>query len=154
AWDDCTVEEVRQAVRLKLFAALPGFRHQREIGRFRTWLYRVTVNVIMDHARRRSRGVGGRKLLDEGQVDFDLMAQREEPDEDWIALYGAAILAAAVEEVRRKIEPKNPQKWASFQQHTLEHKKAAEVAAALGISPNLVYQNAVRVFQEVAKVCL
>jgi DNA-directed RNA polymerase specialized sigma24 family protein len=111
---------------------------------------------MIDRARGSVRRNARGRTLGEDQIDFDFIAGQSEaePDEDWLALYGSTVLEAALEEVRRQIEPKNPNKWAAFELHTLQGKRAPEVAAQLGISANLVYQNASRVYREVEQVCL
>jgi DNA-directed RNA polymerase specialized sigma24 family protein len=111
---------------------------------------------MVDRARSSLRRNKHSKTLDEAQVDLNnlLDENSDEPNEDWLALYGASVLEAALAEVRQQVEPKNPKKWASFELHTLLGKKAPEAAAELGISPNLVYQNALRVYRDVVKLCL
>jgi RNA polymerase sigma-70 factor (ECF subfamily) len=50
--DDAGAHDVTQEVFLKLFAAIRGYRGQSQ---FRTWLYRLVVNVCVDEHRRRRR---------------------------------------------------------------------------------------------------
>ena len=44
-------EDIAQDVFIKLFRALAGFRHDAQ---FSSWLYRITLNVCIDHGRRRN----------------------------------------------------------------------------------------------------
>jgi len=46
------VEDLAQEVFLRLFRALPGFRHQAQLS---TYLYRITYNVAQDEWKRRRR---------------------------------------------------------------------------------------------------
>lgn len=47
----------------------------------------------------------------------------------------------------------NPAKWRSFEEHILNHRPANAVAAELGITKDLVYQNASRVLKLVREQC-
>ena len=51
---EVTAQDVTQEVFLKLFSALRSFRGE---SNFRTWLFRVVVNVCLDEKRRRRRWV-------------------------------------------------------------------------------------------------
>ncbi len=50
-------EDVRQMVMLKLMSSLKQFEYQRERGRFRDYLLRVTLSAIADWAAKFGRGV-------------------------------------------------------------------------------------------------
>lgn len=50
--DDAGAEDVTQEVFVKVFRAIPSFRHD---GRISTWLYRIVANACMDEMRRRRR---------------------------------------------------------------------------------------------------
>lgn len=151
SWGDHEVEEVIQDVFIKLFRRLPTFVHEPARGRFRSYLYRVVMNAIAGRARPRSRPAA----VDEGKVDLEAIPGRPEaaPDDRWNQDYQRAILDVVLPEVRARIEPVNPKKWASFEEHLLRHRPAAEVAAALGVTTSLVYQNASRALAEVRRLC-
>jgi RNA polymerase sigma-70 factor (ECF subfamily) len=59
--NDNDAEEVTQRVLIKLVRCLPGFQYDRQKGRFRDWLNRVTHNEAMDFLKRKppDAGVGG-----------------------------------------------------------------------------------------------
>ena len=56
-------EDVTQEVFLKVYRALPTFRSEAD---FKTWLYRITTNVCLDHLRRVRRQQGRVLSLDGG----------------------------------------------------------------------------------------
>jgi RNA polymerase sigma-70 factor (ECF subfamily) len=164
---DYDVREIVQDIFIKLYRSMPTFRLDHARGRFRTWLWRITVNAILDRvpsrkAFRRAQAEPGDasaaprpKLYDEGQVDLRNVARPDaDEDDQWQRDYRQAILARVLAEVRIEIEPTNPNKWASFERHALQGRAAADVAAELGINANLVYQNTARVLQAVRKRCL
>lgn len=143
---DDDVDDVVQDVFIKLFRTLPTFELDKQLGRFRTWLWRVTINATLDWAARHKR----HKPINEADPP---VAKDERPDEDWDRTYYAAIMKAVLERVRREVEAENPKKWASFVEHKLKGRPAAEVAAELGINANLVYQNALRVYRRIEEHC-
>ena len=153
--DDDTLREVTQVVRIKLFCALPKFRLEKSVGRFRTWLFQVTVNALADRRRSAARRSKEQQTLGDTQVDLNtIREQGETPDEAWEKLYQEAVYKAAVEEVRQQTLPKNPAKWRSFEEHKLRGRSAPDVAKELKIETNAVYQNALRVFREIEQLCL
>jgi RNA polymerase sigma-70 factor (ECF subfamily) len=167
-FSDSDVQEVVQDVFIKLYRSLPSFRLDHARGRFRTWLWRITINAMLDRVparkafrraqRRGDQAQAGRqrpKLFDEGQVDLRAVAGPQgEEDAQWSLAYRQAILNRVLDEVRLQIVGDNPNKWASFEGHALQGRAAAEVAAELGINANLVYQNTARVLQAVRRRCL
>jgi len=75
--DDALAEDVAQEVLVRMHASLPGFRGDADLG---TWLYRVTLNLCRDQARRTSRW---RDTVDLGGADADPPSGlREEPTPD------------------------------------------------------------------------
>jgi RNA polymerase sigma-70 factor (ECF subfamily) len=162
SWDDQKVEEAVQDVIVRLYRALPQFElgrpraaegeEPKRAGKFRTYLYRVVMSAVADKGReRRARG----EVFDEGQVDLTTLSGPEpEPDDEWDDDYYAAILKDVLAEVRDEVSPSNPNKWRSYEEHIVRGRPAGEVAAELGISKDLVYQNASRVMTRVRKRCL
>ena len=171
-WNDHDVQDVVQDIFIKLYRKLPEFQLDHGRGRFRTWLYRITINAILDRVPGRksagevaalelaaSDGVaaprGRPKVHDEGQVDLRHVADNAgEPDVDWANGYRQAVLDAVLPQIQAEISATNPNKWESFSRHGLQCRPAAEVAAELGINANLVYQNTARVLDMVRRRCL
>ncbi len=162
------IQEIVQDIFIKLYRALPNFQLDHQRGRFRTWLWRLTVNVLLDRiptrkAFRRAQlekesarpAVPRPKTHDEGTVDLQQIASPAAlEDETWLTSYRAVILERALWKTRAMIEPSNPNKWNSFQWHGIEGRPAAAVAIELGINANLVYQNTARVLNTVRQICL
>lgn len=166
-WSDHDVNEAVQDVFIKLYRTMPKFQLDHARGRFRTWLWQITTNAILDRipgrkAFRRAQQRGGDeprpprpKLLDEEQVDLRTLTKPgADEDEQWRQGYRQAILAHVLPLVREEISATNRNKWLSFEKHVLEGRPAADVAAELGINANLVYQNAARVMKTVRAKCL
>ena len=153
-WGELEIEEVVQDVFIKLFRRLPTFVHDPARGRFRSYLYRVVMNAIASRARprpaRRSSTSGG-STWRTSPVRPGARAGTGRPLEPGLSAH--EILDVVLAEVRARIEPVNPNKWASFEEHLLRHRPASAVAAELGIKTSLVYQNAARALAEVRRLC-
>ncbi len=172
-WNDHDIQDVVQDIFIKLYRTLPDFQLDHGRGRFRTWLYRITINAILDRVPGRKSAdkvvaaeaaaadgaaTGQRrrpKIHDEGQVDLRHVAvDVGEPDLDWANGYRQAVLDAVLPQIQAEVSATNPNKWESFSRHGLQCRPAAEVAAELGINANLVYQNTARVLDLVRRRCL
>jgi RNA polymerase sigma-70 factor (ECF subfamily) len=133
------------------FVKLLGKIHtyDRTKCRFRTWLFRVTHNMLIDHARRKAsykKAVVGwaAHLLRSSPADSIAMEQ------EFQRLHLEKILAHALKVVRARV---SSQSWACFEQRLLKNRPAAEIGADLKIEPNAVYVNASRVMKRVREVC-
>jgi RNA polymerase sigma factor (sigma-70 family) len=114
-------------------------------GRFRTWLWQVTHNAVVDWARTRRRvKATEERLRDEWKEGT------EEPDQDWDAELQKRILELAMQKVKEQAVPST---WACFEQHLLKGRSGAEVGAELGMPANTVYVNAARIMTRVRKQC-
>jgi RNA polymerase sigma-70 factor (ECF subfamily) len=136
-------DDAIQDVLARLVKALPGFHLQRERGRFRTWLWRVTANTLADRARRDRRRI---------RAERDHLEDRaaEVEDGDWVVLHRRHLLEFAMEKVRDRSRPRT---WACFEEHLRRGRPSAEVAAELGVAPNVVNVNASRVLARLKEFC-
>lgn len=144
------VDDLVQTVFIKLFRTLPRFSLDRQRGRFRTFLYRMTMNAMIDYLRAGRRRATATETVEE-LPDLDAP---EEPDGQWNEQYRQAIFERVARQVREEIVATNPKKWTSFEEHCLKDRQAKEVADELGISATLVYQNTSRVLQAIRQQCL
>lgn len=148
--DDHDLNVVVQSVWIKLWEHADGFQLDKQRGRFRTYLYAVTVNALIDFVRRnRKHHI---KRVPWERVDFEHVQIK--PDDDWDLAYRAAIWRRIAEPLQAEIMRDNPVKWQSFELHKIQARPAKEVAAQLGIRIDLVYQNVSRVMSEARVRCL
>jgi RNA polymerase sigma-70 factor (ECF subfamily) len=112
------LEDVIQEVFCQVHRSLPDFRGQ---ARFSTWLYRVTVNVVLMH-RRAARS---RPVLVTGTDRLSLPAPDAPPDEQ-------VARRNCVAAFRRLLDRLSEKKRAVFILHELEGLPPAEVAAIVG----------------------
>ncbi len=136
-------DDAVQDVLARLVKALPGFYLQRERGRFRTWLWRVTANTLADRARRDRRRIEAERARHEAAADGD-------EEGDWVMLHRRRLLEFAMAKVRERSQPRT---WACFEEHVLYGRPSAEVGAELGVTPNVVDVNASRVLARLRGFC-
>jgi len=139
------VDDLVQTVLIKLFRKLPNFTLDKSRGRFRTFLYEVTSNAVIDYVRSR-----GRRPVPQPEPPEP---PPQPPDDGWDAAYLRAILDKVAAELREQVYPKNPRQWLSFEEQGLKGRPAKEVAAELGISVDSVYQNSSRLMKRVEELC-
>jgi len=135
----------------EIFVKLLGKIHTYDRGRysFRTWLFTVAQNTLIDQARRKA---SYQKALD----GWAIQAIEASPADsarmkaDWRKIHQEKILEHAVTKARARYSPKV---WACFDQRILRNRPAARIAAELKIEPNAVYVNASRVLKQVRAIC-
>jgi RNA polymerase sigma factor (sigma-70 family) len=140
-------DEVVQETFVKLLTKIQSY--DRAKCRFRTWLFRVTYNALVDRARRkatRQKALEGWAATMLHSTPSDSMRMEEE----FGKLHLKKILALALKEVRKDV---SPVAWACFEQRLLQNRPAAKIAEELGISPNSVYVNSCRVMKLVRDFC-
>lgn len=86
---------------------LPSFSYDPGRCRFRTWLFRVAHNRVLDHLRRLSRRADAGNAMahpDMSEVqDLGMLP----PDEAWDLSFEAGLYDAAVARVARRVDPMN-----------------------------------------------
>ena len=148
---DNYVGDVVQNIWMRLLSASNGNPYDRSRGRFRTFLYTVTVNALNDFFRREQRHVKGRRQMPDSE---GLVSTSESDEAEWDRDYKQAILNTVLDEVRTELCRSNPARWESFARSALGQQPAADVAAELGISVASVYQNISRTMKEIRERCL
>ncbi len=146
---DLDLDEVVQSVWIKLWKHSTDFTFDRERGRFRTFLYAITINALTDFVRRRKK----HRAIAMDLQQIDLEDERIKPDNEWDVAYRAAIWQRIAGPLKAELLASSPAKWLSFEEHKLYGRPAKEVAAELKIDVALVYQNTTRVMQEARRRC-
>jgi RNA polymerase sigma factor (sigma-70 family) len=128
--DPGDAEEVRDQVLEELSRKMPGFCYDRERGRFKSWLYRMTAHRVVD-LRRRARA---------GRADSDALAELVDPgptpSEAWERNWESEHLRYCVERARFAVSERD---WQAFRL-LVDDKTVPEVCSALGMNPNQVYK--------------
>ncbi len=133
------VEDVLQEVLVVVSEELPEFVHNGRPGAFRAWLRTILVH----RARHFLRGQRNRQaaLSPTGWLD-----QLADPDSalshQWDQEHDQQLVRRSLASIREDFSPTT---WQVFQMLVLEDRPAAEVASALGLTPNSVYVAKARV---------
>ncbi len=141
--------ELTQEVFCRLMAILPKFTLNRQKGRFRTYLWRLTYNALVDRARRK-------KVRDRAEEEWVRRfseadeSESRKLEETFLMRHRKRILEVALPRVRAKV---SRTAWACFEGRLVHRRPAAEIAAELGTTENCVYVHASRVLQEVRRRC-
>jgi RNA polymerase sigma-70 factor (ECF subfamily) len=141
---DHDAQDVVQTIFLTLLRKLPGFELDRERGRFRTWLWQVSRNAVIDHVRARQR------LQKAEDARREQWGDDEQESDDWVTLHRQRTLQFAMERVRDATAPKT---WTCFEEHLLKGRTGADVGAEVGLPANSVYVNAARVLDRIRALC-
>jgi RNA polymerase sigma-70 factor (ECF subfamily) len=141
--------DLTQEIFWRLMRFLPRFSLDRRIGRFRTYLWRLTYNTLVDQARRRKVRDGAE---DEWIRRFREADERESRELEAIFLerHRGRILEVALPRVREKVTPKA---WACFEGRLIHRRPAAEIAAEVGTTANGVFAHSSRVLAELRREC-
>jgi RNA polymerase sigma-70 factor, ECF subfamily len=145
--EDFEADDVIGDIYVKLLRQIQTY--DRTKCRFRTWLFTVAQNTLIDRARRRAtykKALGGwaAQVLKADPSDSIKM------EAQWTRIHREKILAHALKVVRTQVSSKA---WTCFQQRLLRNRPAAEISAKLKITPDAVYVNACRVMKQVREVC-
>jgi RNA polymerase sigma-70 factor (ECF subfamily) len=142
---DDRARDIVQNIFVALLRKLPTFELDRSKGRFRTWLWRVTRNAVIDAAR---------EAQQQDQIRRDMRKGFEEgvedPDPDWDVTFHQRVLEYAKQKVKERT---NPNTWACFEEHLVKGRSGAAVGAEMGLPANTVYVYAARVFARVREQC-
>lgn len=141
---DHDAEDVVQGIFISLLRKLPQFQFDRSKGRFRTWLWQVAHNAIVDWARAR------RRLQKAEEQRRQVREEIPISDDDWDVMHRQRIAQFVIDRVRAQTAPKT---WACFEQHLIEGRSGADVGAELGLPANTVYVYAARVLARIREQC-
>ena len=142
------VGDLVQDVFIALLRALPKFKLDHRKGRFRTWLWQVTMNAVADHQRRR-RAQERARTASRNRLSptFD---GTDEADAEWVDAHRRRVLEVCMAAVRADTAPRT---WHCFEERVLKGRPAAVVAEEVGITANSVCVNAGRVLDKIRARC-
>jgi DNA-directed RNA polymerase specialized sigma24 family protein len=129
--------------------ALPTFELDRARGRFRTYLWKLTHNTMIDWVRRG-------KVRNQAEKEWVRLfcevneAKSRELKGIFLKRHRQRILEVVLPQVRAIV---SPTAWACFKGRLVRGLPAATVATELGISANEVFVYAWRVLKEVRRRC-
>ncbi len=137
---DAEAQDVVQETVISVSRSMPNFVYDPAKGSFKSWLLKMTSWRILDQMRRRQRdanneivgGEAGAKFLDIEDIPAPVSAVEAMWEEEW----ESNLLDAAVEKVKRKVDPKQYQ---VFDLYAVKKWPIAKVARTLKVSRGMVY---------------
>lgn len=135
---DADAADIGQEVLSEVARCIQSFEYQPDRGRFRDWLGTLVRRRVSRFLKKK-----GREASDAPE-DESSAAGPCPADAGWDDEFNARILAAALERARPHFEPVT---WRAFEGVWLENRRAAEVAAALGLPIEVIYTAKSRVLK-------
>lgn len=133
--------EQTQEVMTAVAQAINKWEPDQQRGRFRTWLYRVSRNILIDFWKRNARTpVTG---LETGIIES--LNETPNPDEAFQSQFERQVLIVAAKRVQAEVHPKT---WSAFWLSTVKQLPVAEIARELEMNQGTVYVARSRVMKK------
>jgi RNA polymerase sigma-70 factor (ECF subfamily) len=138
--NEAEAQEVVQETMISVAKHMPTFEYDRAIGSFKAWLLTMTRWRITDQLRKRRR-LAAHDSVDDTDADARMTGKMMDPvseclDALWDAEWQKNLLDAAIDKVRRRLDP---QKYQIFDFYVNKEWPSDDVAKAFGISIDQVY---------------
>lgn len=131
--DDADADDLTQIVLKVMVSELPQFDHNGRPGAFRSWVKTITLNRLREFWRHADAKRG---IIDAGSGLLEQWADpRGELSMLWEREHDQFVLNRALELIQPEFAANT---WQAFKLSALEGRKAADIAAQLGISANAV----------------
>lgn len=128
------VEDLTQEILAVVMKEVPHFQHSGRKGAFRAWLRGVTVNRLREFWRER-KGTPADGSAFVAALD-QLADEHSELSLRWDREHNEHVVGQLLKMIAVDFEPKT---WQAFQAFVIQGRKAAEVAAEIGISEGAVW---------------
>jgi len=103
-------DDVVQEIVIGVARSLPDFRYDPARSSFKTWLFRVVRNKVVDHLRRRERR--SQIMVEPARAEGDSEALTEivdekalTPDREWDLMWESNLRRSALEHVKNRVKP-------------------------------------------------
>jgi len=147
--NEAEAQDVVQETVISVAKHMPTFKYDRSIGSFKAWLLNMTRWRITDQVRKRRRLPSS----DDAEADIRVWAEMVDPVSDclealWEAEWEKSLLEAAINKVKRRLDPQNYQ---IFDFYVNKEWPPDKVAKTFGISIGKVYLAKHRVTEMIAE---
>ncbi len=138
---EAEAQDVVQETVLSVLKSMPRFEYDARKGSFKVWLLRLTSWRITDQFRRRQKGIEQKRRAAETSTRTDTVERLADPvgsklealwDDEW----ETNLMEAALERVKRKVDPKHYQ---AFDLYVFKKWPVSKVARTLKINPGRIY---------------
>ena len=147
--EENSANDVFQDVFVRLLQNLPTFELDKQRGRFRSYLWKLTYSALVDHARRAKVRVQAEEQWVKRFYEANESESRKVQDE-LNEINRQQILKRVLPRVRSAT---SQTAWTCFEERLLKDRPGADIAAELAISTDAVYVYASRVMKAVRRQC-
>jgi RNA polymerase sigma factor (sigma-70 family) len=138
---DAEAQDVVQETVISVLKSMPGFDYNAQKGSFKGWLLRLTNWRIGDQVRKRQRGIECPESQSPALTLTEIMETAAEPagfglEVDWDEEWERNLMEAAIERVKKKVDPKHYQ---VFDLYVFKQWPVSKVARALKVNSGKVY---------------
>ncbi|MDB6067237.1 MAG: polymerase, sigma-24 subunit, subfamily [Pedosphaera sp.] len=139
--NDAEAQDVVQDTVISVLKSMPGFEYDTEKGSFKGWLLRLTSWRIADQARKRQKGIEEQPRDSDTSTKTEHLERLADPvgiglEATWDEEWEKNLMAAAVDRVKKKVDPKQYQ---IFDLYVLKQWPVTKVARTLKVNPGRVY---------------
>jgi RNA polymerase sigma-70 factor (ECF subfamily) len=139
--NDAEAQDVVQETVISVLKSMPSFEYDAEKGSFKTWLLRLTCWRVVDQLRKRQREINQRKPATSTSTKTATVERVADPvglklEATWNEEWEQNLMEAALERVKRKVDPKQYQ---VFDLCVVREWPVARVARALKVNRGRVY---------------
>lgn len=144
---DADAEDLSQEVLIAVCRRIEDWKHNGRKGAFRSWLYVVSRNLMLNLLAKEKQC-----LVGIAAPDLDRMLDEQHPAAGETEIeYRRELLARGAELIRREFRETT---WTAFWRSSVEHIPISDVATELGISEGAVYIARSRVMARLKEVVL
>jgi RNA polymerase sigma factor (sigma-70 family) len=138
---DAEAQDVVQETVLSVLKNMAGFDYNSEKGSFKGWLLRLTSWRIVDQLRKRQKGIEVPNSDPQTSTKTEVLDAVADPmglklEATWDAEWESNLMDAAIERVKRKVDPKHYQ---VFDLYVFKKWPVSKVARTLKVNPGRVY---------------
>lgn len=138
---DAEAQDVVQETVISVLKSMPTFEYDVEKGSFKAWLLRLTSWRIADQFRKRQPGIERQSPEPRTSTRTATVERVADPaglklEATWNEEWDKNLLEAAIERVKRKVDPAHYQ---IFDLHVFKEWSVSRVAQTLRVNPGRVY---------------
>jgi RNA polymerase sigma factor (sigma-70 family) len=138
---DAEAQDAVQETLISVMKSMPNFHYDRERGSFKGWLLNLTKWRISDQFRKRQRGIEHQRRDSHTSDETATVERVPGPDGPeleavWDEEWEQNLVGAAIERVKKKVDPKQYQ---LFDLYVVKKWTVLKVAQTLGVNPGRIY---------------
>jgi len=150
---DAEAQDVVQETVISVLKSIPNFEYDAKKGSFKNWLLRLTGWRITDQLRKRQRGIESRKREPGTSKRTATVERVIDPvglklEATWDNEWEKNLVEAAIERVKKKVDPKHYQ---IFDLYAMKSWPVSKVARTLKVNSGKVYLIKHRISQLIKK---